>query len=246
MKASSRCEVMISSRKKKPVIFFLGLAGSGKDTQAEILANKYKFKIINSGSILRLFIASFTKFKKDSYERYEAEELKKIMNSGGLVPTLTVISRWLKPLLEIIKHQSRHRGIIFSGSPRKISEAWLLHEFFMNWPDARNNFEIIPIEVAISKKEVLKRVLSRRQCEKCKNIFSAEDLKTMKSCNFCGGRLIRRKDDTKTSVLARIREYKNYTLPVLEYFKKLRKLKRVNGEQSIKKVHEDIVKAVGL
>jgi len=238
---------MISSRKKKPVIFFLGLAGCGKDTQAEILARKYKFDVINSGAILRLLVASISKLKKGSLEQYEAMEIKKIINSGGLVPTLTVVSRWLYTLLKIVKNQAqRSRGIVFTGSPRKIAEAWLLHEFFMNWPDARNNFEIMPIEVAISKKEVLKRVLSRRQCEKCKNIFSAEDLKTMKSCNFCGGRLIRRKDDTKTSVLARIREYKNYTLPVLEYFKKLRKLKRVNGEQSVEKVHEDIVKAAGL
>ena len=161
---------------KKPVVFFLGLAGCGKDTQAEILARKYKFDVINSGAILRLLVASISKLKKGSFEQYEAMEIKKIMNSGGLVPTLTVVNRWLHPLLKIVKNQvQRSRGIVFTGSPRNIAEAWLLHEFFMNWPDAKTNFKVMPMEIRISQKEVLQRALSRRQCEKCKKVFSAKD-----------------------------------------------------------------------
>ena len=207
---------------------------------------KYKFDVINSGAILRSITGSITKLKNGSREEYEVKEIKKIMNKGGLVPTLTIVSRWLGPLLEIIRNQKRHKGIMFTGSPRKIAEAWLLHEFFLNWPDAKKNFEVAPVEVKISEREVFRRILARKQCEKCKKIFLAEDSKFLKNCNVCGGRLIRRKDDTHSSVLARIREYKKYTAPVIRYFKGLKKLRIVNGEQTVEKVHKDVVKTLGL
>ena len=57
---------------------------------------------------------------------------------------------------------------------------------------------------------------------------------------------MRRKDDSRAGIASRLREYNEYVVPVLNYFKKEKILKSVNGEQSIQNVHRDIVKTIGL
>lgn len=50
-----------------------------------------------------------------------------------------------------------------------------------------------------------------------------------------------RNDDNYTILKNRIKVYKNDTMPVIEYYKDLKKLNAINGMQSIEKVFQDIV-----
>ena len=79
---------------KKPIIFFLGKSGSGKDTQAEILIKSLKLDFISTGALLRDFKNRSSDFPEDSLERYEAEGIKRILEAGKFVPTLTVACQW--------------------------------------------------------------------------------------------------------------------------------------------------------
>lgn len=235
--------------KKKLVVLLLSKAGGGKDTQGEFLVRNYGFSVINSGAILRNLKDKkiLSKFKKGTTNYYEIKEIQKIMNSGKFVPTLTVVSRWLTPILDIVRDPKKIKGVVFTGSPRKLMEAILIREFFQNWPDAAKNFQVRVIGIKISDKEVFRRVSTRRQCENCGKIFSASRQDSaLEACDVCGGGLIKRKDDNKAVITSRLQEFRDYVIPVLKYFKKEEMLKIVNGEQSVEKVHEDIVKAIGL
>ncbi|QQG42628.1 MAG: nucleoside monophosphate kinase [Candidatus Giovannonibacteria bacterium] len=57
-----------------------------------------------------------------------------------------------------------------------------------------------------------------------------------------------RSDDSPESIRHRLAYYERDVVPAIEFYKKDKKHKfvEINGEQSIEKVHEDIVKAVGL
>ncbi len=79
----------------------------------------------------------------------------------------------------------------------------------------RQNIKIIYIEV--SREEALKRNLLRN-----------------------------RHDDTETGLSKRFDEYVNNVVPAMNYFKEKEnyKIYTINGEQSIEKVHQDIIKAL--
>jgi|SRR3989344_7712078 len=81
----------------------------------------------------------------------------------------------------------------------------------------RENIKVIYIE--ISKEEAIKRMKLRG-----------------------------RHDDTDAGITTRFDEYTNNVIPAMNYFedKENYKIYTINGEQSVEKVYEDIIKALGL
>lgn len=240
------------SVKRKPVIFFLSKSGAGKDTQADLIIERLGFDSINTGDLLRKledpeFLA---KLKKNSVERYEARGVSKILDHGGFVSTIAVVYHWRNALLSIVKNQKKSRGVVFVGVARKLGEAMALHDFFETWPDAKKYFRMVPVYLDVSDREVHARLARRRQCVGCKKVFPGvvdiAEKTTVAACYRCGGHLVRRKDDTPTAIASRLREYRKYAIPVLNYFRKNKMLITVNGEQSIEQVHREVMRKLGL
>jgi adenylate kinase len=70
-----------------------------------------------------------------------------------------------------------------------------------------------------------------------------KDIKNEKeACPKCGGEIAQRADDTPEGVKKRLQIYQEETIPVLDFFRKENLLVEINGEQSIDKVFEDIIK----
>ena len=57
-----------------------------------------------------------------------------------------------------------------------------------------------------------------------------------------------RADDNPENIKRRLAYYEKHVVPAIEFYKKDKRHKflKINGEQNVEKVHEDIVKAVGL
>ena len=92
-------------------IIILGPQGSGKGTQAELLAQKYDLDHFDTGRVLRQVAMLDTPLGQEVHEI--------VIVQKGLVP-----SRILKEILHIrLGDIPREQGIVFDGIPRNLEQA---------------------------------------------------------------------------------------------------------------------------
>ncbi|MDD2444973.1 MAG: nucleoside monophosphate kinase [Candidatus Nanoarchaeia archaeon] len=201
-------------------IIFIGIQGSGKGTQAKEVAKQLNLVHISTGDLLR---EQKGKLKK---------EIDNIINKGKLIPDELMI----KLLKEKIKKENNKEGIILDGFPRTIQQAKKLTKEI--------KIDRV-IEIKISDKESIKRLINRRTCENCKegyNLITQPKPKNPKFCDKCGGNLIQRKDDNLEAIKQRIKTYHNQTKPILDYYKE--KIIKINGKKKIEKITKKIIKKI--
>jgi adenylate kinase len=216
----------------KLVIILLGPPGSGKGTQAKLLCRKFNLEYFSSGEELR---------KRQKINDFTGKKLKEVMDRGEWVPETTIIKIWLDKLEEF-KKKRKFNGMVYDGGPRKMLEAELF-DIALKWYEWQKNIKVFFI--ALSEKEAFNRLTKRRQCKKCGELIPwLGEFKKVKRCPKCGGELIYRSDDKVPAIRKRLSEFKKHTVPVINYFKKQGKLIKINGEQSIEKVFQDILKAL--
>lgn len=211
------------------VIILLGPPGSGKGTQARFLREKFDLEYIGSGELLR------ERAKKDDFT---GNKLNKVLDEGIRVATPVVFRIWMDKL-EKIKHKEEVNGIIFDGSPRTKPEAKMLQEA-LEWYEWNQDKNVLFID--ISKEKSIGRLTKRRVCVECgRNIPWVEGYKDLEKCDKCGGKLVRRSDDTKEDIEQRWSWFETDVRPAINYYKERNELVRIDGEQTIEKVHEDIL-----
>jgi len=199
-------------------IILLGPQGSGKGTQAKLLVKNFNLKHIEIGRALR----KISKKQTDLGIR-----VANIINQGNMVP-IPMVS-------EIVEHELKNvspkKGIIFDGTPRRIGEIKSLNENL-----DKHEREITHVFfISISEKESIKRLQKRKICKKCGTPFIIG--KTIKR----KGEVVIRKDENKEAIKQRLKLYHKKTDPVIDYYKNKGKLIKINGEQSINKVYQDII-----
>jgi len=213
--------------KKTLNLVILGPQGSGKGTQAGLLAKKFELEHIETCDMLRELAREPSPL---------GEKVDRIINKQGkLVPTRLFIN-----LIKLrIQSLTRDQGIVFDGSPRRLVEAKILDELLVKLNRKIDKVFLLDI----SEIESVERLGKRRVCRKCDTNFvvGLDITKNQTKCPKCGGKLYKRKDDTREGILARLKEYRKKTLAVANYYCKQGKLVIINGEQSIKKVHQDII-----
>ena len=219
--------------KKEPFsIIIYGRPGSGKGTQAILLAKKLSLEHFSSGEALR---------QREKISDFTGNKLKKVLKKGKWVPECTIIKIWLNKLEEF-KKKKNFQGWIYDGGPRLSLETELLDKT-LEWYEWQKNVKVILID--ISAKTAFDRLTKRRQCKNCKEIIPwIEKFKDIKKCHKCNGQLIYRSDDKPEAIKERLMEFKKHTLSQINYFKKKRKLTKVNGEQTIENVFKDVLAAL--
>ncbi len=173
------------SNKKILNIILLGPQGSGKGTQAKLLANKFKLEHIEIGNALR-------EIKKD--DTILGREVAQIIDKGKMVPFQLVVKIVDKEVAII----SANKGIVFDGTPRRLVEIKPLEKILK-----KNGRHITHVFfVQISERETINRLSKRYICSQCNKIFILEKDVANKSrkCPKCGGNIIRRKDDTPEGI----------------------------------------------
>ena len=217
----------------KKILILIGPPGSGKGTQAKLLSQKYGYKHVSTGDLLRALAGNPLATEK---QKQALEEMK----SGKLVPD------WLiyELSFEAIKN-SLHNGIgvLLDGAMRSGEQAQKYQDFFVenNWQD-----EIQAIEVALSDDEIFNRLTKRRICAKCGEIIPyLPTTKDLIACQKCGGELVSRQDDSADVIQKRITEQGNAALlPVANFYRDLGVLKIVDGRESIEQVFVEIEKII--
>lgn len=213
------------------IVIILGRSGSGKGTQAELVQKKFGLEYIGSGNSLR---------ERVKIQDFSGKKIEQVINSGGFVPTSVIFQIWIEKLENFKKDQADLKGVIFDGSPRKLIEAELLDQAF-KWYEWDKNEKIFLVN--ISEQEAFNRLTKRRICKSCGRLIPyIGHFKNLVDCDACGGKLMVRLDDTEESIKGRLNEFNLNTQPVIDYYKKQGRLIEINGEQSIEKVQEDIIK----
>ncbi len=214
----------------KKIAILIGPPGSGKGTQAKLLAERFDLKYLGSGDTLR---------KRIKKPDFTGEKLAKVLEEGSLAPSFVVIKLLLDEL-EKFKEEKGFKGVVLDGWTRILSEAVFLDEA-LSWYGWDRDTKAVFIR--ISPEESYNRLTKRRQCKKCGNIIPwVGEFKEIERCNKCEGELATRIDDNSDSIKRRLEEFEKETVPALEYYRKKEKLFEVDGERSIEKVFEDVLK----
>lgn len=209
-------------------IIILGPQGSGKGTQAELLAQKFNLEHIDIGGTLRELAKIKTPF---------GEKIQKIINvEKSLVP-----DEILNDILKLkVNSLSREQRIVFDGVPRTLKQAEFLDNLLLE--SGRKIDKVFFVN--ISANETMKRISKRWMCQKCKSILiMGRDIKSAANkCPRCGGNVYQREDDTPEGVKKRLATFQKETMPVIKYYRGKGILAEIDGKGEIKEVFNKIVK----
>ena len=217
---------------EKPLNFILiGRSGSGKGTQAELLMERFgNLCSISTGDLFR----GLAKTGTDA-----GNKVKKILEEGGLPYDELATTLWMHEIAFNIKE---NQGIIADGFPRRLNEAKSLDNFLEFLGRKENTFYLL---IDISRQDSFDRLTKRRICKKCGKLIPwVGDFKNLKACDDCGGELFTRADDTPEAINNRLNYYEERVVPVVKYYEEQGVLIKINGDQSIKDVFKDILKAI--
>lgn len=133
---------------ERNVIFFIGPQGSGKGTQAKILAKKLDFFHWDMGAILR---------EVAGIDNPLGKRIKAQIDSGILLSD--------ENLYEVVKFRldqiSPHQGVIFDGIPRRLGQA----QFLLGYLKDQGRKSFTTLFVNLPRKESLHRLQLRAQKE---------------------------------------------------------------------------------
>ena len=204
----------------------MGVQGSGKGTQAGILAADLVLVHISVGDIFRWHVQQHTKL---------GAQVRRIMAAGELVGDDLAES----VTAERLGQHDWNYGFVIDGFPRNPGQA----EFFLESYDIDG-----VIHLDLPDSEVRRRVLSRRLCSNCGVDYNLITTRPAQEgvCDVCGGTLVQREDDTEEALAVRLREYHEKTDPVLELFARKEYVVTVDARRSKEEVQQEIREALHL
>ncbi len=210
-------------------IVLLGAPGSGKGTQAKKLMADRNIPQISTGDILRAAVAAGTRF---------GQQAKAVMDAGNLVSDdimLGIIS-------ERLAEADAADGFILDGFPRTRQQALDLEELLDQMGTPLNAAVLMDVDFEI----LMKRLTGRRTCSltgKLLNVYFSPQ-EELDECTNAGGELIQREDDNEKTIGNRLDVYRQQTEPLVDFYEKRDKLKKVDADGSIDEVYERFQQAL--
>jgi len=206
-------------------IMLFGAPGAGKGTQAKFLIEEFGIPQISTGDILRGAISEGTEM---------GLEAKKFMDEGKLVPDSTMIGI----IRDRLAKDDCKKGFILDGFPRTLAQAEALEVLLTEMNIALDKV----ISLNVPDELIVDRITGRRVCPDCGGSFHIEfnPSKVEGVCDFCGGKLILRKDDNAETVGKRLEAYHAQTRPLFDFYTTKGILVDIDGTKDVKEVAEDV------
>ena len=196
---------------KKIIIVLYGAPGSGKGTQANLLAEKLGLFHFDSGKFLESVVHDPAR-QKEAIIHHE----RKLFDTGMLMTPSFVLHEVAK---EVERLEGADWGIVFSGSLRTQYEAEKLAPILDKLYGKKN---IFVFELVVPSRHSIKRNSARLICTVCGYIlltaFYPSEHPT--HCPVCAGRFYRRSLDKPEIIKDRLKEYEARTLPIIGFMKK--------------------------
>lgn len=204
----------------------MGVQGSGKGTQAGLLAADLDLVHLSVGDIFRWHVQHHTKIGAQVRRTMAAGEMIDDGLVEGVMGNRLAMHDW-------------NYGFILDGFPRTVRQA----EFFLESYDIDG-----VINLDMPDAVVQERVLARRLCSGCGLDWNllAHRPKVPDVCDICLCALVAREDDNPAALGARLREYHDKTAPVLALFERKEFVANFDATQAIDDIQHDIRDRFGL
>ena len=226
-------------------LIIMGVQGAGKGVQAARLTAHYGIPHISTGDLFRAM-----KSREDEL----AVRVQTIMKSGQLVPD-EVTNEILQDRLQQADAQS---GALLDGYPRNQAQAQWLDQYLAERGEALTAVLLLELDLYTAFKRAFGRVTSSSG-DSYNIYFNNEGIewhfeehpeqlyppRLVATEKATGEVLKRRPDDADAAaVIKRIDTFERDTRPLIEYYENRGLLHRVNANQSIEAVTQDLQNAI--
>jgi len=210
-------------------VILIGAQGSGKGTQADLLASELGLPHVSSGDLFRQAMAEKTEL---------GLKVKSYMDRGELVPDDLTVAM----ILSRLAMPDCTGGVILDGFPRTVAQGQALDEGLQK---VGKQIDLV-FYLEVPREELLARLSGRYICRANQHVYNINTRppKTPGVCDIDGSPLYQRPDDTGEAVQRRLDIFFGETIQLLDYYREQGKLVTVDGNHSIEQVQKTLLDVI--